>query len=210
MLKQLWNNGARMWRLFLNSDDQITDLRQELAEAQFRMTMDEEKIRAILRHPKLNTLKMVTESTEKGWKTQSTEATELQLLRAKRDNRKAHGQGFFKMMEKEISTIQEDIAKDLYDIATCHQEDVNRLMQEFDKHEIDTVVQFEAYEAERQSQTPGLSAPEPTASSQPSTKHTHQNEEFDNDDEHEPSLFDILHDDAEDESKEEVPADQQA
>ena len=48
---------------------QITDLRQALAEAQFRMTMGEDKIRAILRRHKLNTLKMVSEFMEKGWKT---------------------------------------------------------------------------------------------------------------------------------------------
>ena len=38
---------------------QITDLRQAVAEVQFRMTMGEEKIRAILRCRKLNTLKIV-------------------------------------------------------------------------------------------------------------------------------------------------------
>ena len=65
-------------------------------------------------------------------------------------------------------------------------------MQEFDKHDIDTVVQFEAYEAERQFQTPRLGAPEPATTSRPSTEHTHQTEESDDDDEHEPSLFDIL------------------
>ena len=45
---------------------QITDLRQALAEAQFRMTMGEDKIRAILRRHKLNTLKMVSDSMDKG------------------------------------------------------------------------------------------------------------------------------------------------
>ena len=45
---------------------QIIDLRQTLAESQFRMTMGEDKIRAILRRHKLNTLKMVSESMEKG------------------------------------------------------------------------------------------------------------------------------------------------
>ena len=99
------------------------------------------------------------------------------------------------MTEEAISTIQEDIAKDLSDIAACHQEEVNRLMQEFDKHEIDTVVQFEAYKAETQHQTLGLSALEPATTSWPSTEHTHQTEESDDDDEHEPCLFDILHDD---------------
>ena len=98
----------------------------------------------------------------------------------------------------------------MYDIASCHQEEVSRLMQEFDKHEIDTVVQFEAYEAERQSQTPGLETPEPAASSRPLTEHTHQTEEFDDDDDHKPSLFVISHDDIEDESEADVPPDQQA
>ena len=117
---------------------QVTDLRQALADAQFRMTMGEDKIRAILRRHKINTLKMVTESMEKGWKTWSAQAAELQLLRADRENRKAQGHGFFKMTEEAISTIQEDIAKDLSEIAACHQEEVNRLMQEFDKHDIDS------------------------------------------------------------------------
>ena len=74
------------------------------------MTMGEDKIRAILRRHKLNTLKIVSEFMEKGWKTWSAQAAELQLLRADRDNQKAQGQGFFK------STIQEDIPKDFYDI----------------------------------------------------------------------------------------------
>ena len=117
----------------------ITDLRQALADAEFRMTMGEDKIRAILRRHKINTLKMVTDSIEKGWKTWSAQAAELQLLRADRENRKAQGQGFFKMTEEAISTIQEDIAKDLSEI-TCHQEEVNRLMLEFDKHDIDTAL----------------------------------------------------------------------
>ena len=89
------------------------------------MTMGKDKIRAILRCHKLNTLKMVPESPEKAWKAWSAQAVELQLLRADKDNRKVHGQGFFRMTKEEISTIQEDIAKDLSDIAACHQEEVN-------------------------------------------------------------------------------------
>ena len=107
---------------------QITDLRQTLADAQFRITIGEDQIRAILRRQKINTLKMVTESMEKGWKTWSAQAAELQLLRADRENRKAQGQGFFKMTEEAISTIQEHIAKDLLEIAACHKEEVSRLM----------------------------------------------------------------------------------
>ena len=50
------------------------------------------------------------------------QAAKLQLRRAERDNRKAQGQGFFKMTEEAISTVQEDIAKDLYEMAACYQE----------------------------------------------------------------------------------------
>ena len=50
-------------------------------------------------------------------------------------------------------------------VAACHQEEINRLMQEFDKHDIETAVQFEAYEAERQRQTPRLGAPDTTTTS---------------------------------------------
>ena len=195
---------------------QVTNFRKALAEAQFRMSMGEEKIRTILKRHKLNTLKMVTESMDKGWKTWSAQAAELQLLRADRDNRKAQGQGFFKMTEEAISTIQEDIAKDLYDMAACHREEIGRLMQEFDKHDIDTVVQLDAFEAERQSQIPGLRAPEAVATPppRPSTEDTQQ-PAYSNDDDkesqqHEPSLFDILQDDIEDELDEDLPPDQPA
>ena len=91
------------------------------------------------------------------------------------------------------------------EIAACHQEEVNRLMQEFDKHDIDTAVQFEAYEAERQRQTPGLGAPETTTTSQPLTEPAQPMEESDDDDEHEPSLFDIF----DDYTEEDVPEEQQ-
>ena len=91
------------------------------------------------------------------------------------------------MTENAISTIQEDIAKDLSDIAACHQEEINRLMQEFDKHDIETAVQFEAYEAERQRQTPGLDAPDTATTSRPSTELEKQREESDDDEETEPS-----------------------
>ena len=44
----------------------ITDLRKTLAETRFRMSMGEERIRAILKRHKVNTLKMFTEFMDKG------------------------------------------------------------------------------------------------------------------------------------------------
>ena len=84
-------------------------------------------------------------------------------------------------------------------------------MQEFDKHDLDTTVQFEVYEVEWQRQTPGLGAQETTTISWPSTEPAQQMEESDDDDdEQEPSLFDILDDDAEEDPEDDVPEDQHA
>ena len=119
---------------------QITDLWKQLAAAQYNASMGEEKIKAILNRHKLNILKLVSDSLDRGWKTWLAQATELQILRADKDNRKTQGLGFFKMIEEAISTVHEDIARDLYDMAASHREEIIRLMHEFDKHEIDTSV----------------------------------------------------------------------
>ena len=66
-----------------------------LAAEQFRASVSQEKVRAILKRHRLNTLEMVKESMEKGWKTWSKQAAKLQMLRAGRENRKTQGPGFF-------------------------------------------------------------------------------------------------------------------
>ena len=47
----------------------IEDLCKQLAEAQYRASMGEEKINAILKRHRINTLKLVPDSLDKGWKT---------------------------------------------------------------------------------------------------------------------------------------------
>ena len=58
---------ARLMQVEEETNGQITNLRKALAEAQFQVSMGKEKRRAILKCHKLNTLKMVTESIDKGW-----------------------------------------------------------------------------------------------------------------------------------------------
>ena len=77
------------------------------------------------------------------------------------------------MSQNELDTVQEEIAKDIYEIAAFYKEEINRIMQEFDKHDIDTSVQLDHVEAERVSKTPGLRAPE-TSQIGPSTEQAHQ------------------------------------
>ena len=45
-----------------------------------------------------------------------------------------------------MSIVQEEIARDLYDMAAAHREEISQLVQEFDKHEIDTSTQLHEYE----------------------------------------------------------------
>ena len=66
----------------------IIDLRRTLATAQSEASMTQDRVQAIIRRHQLNTLKLVSESLEKGWQTWSAQATELQLLRADGENRK--------------------------------------------------------------------------------------------------------------------------
>ena len=58
----------------------ITNLRRTLAIAQFEASMTHDKVQAIMRRHRLNTLKLVNELFEKDWQTWSAQAAELQLL----------------------------------------------------------------------------------------------------------------------------------
>ena len=65
----------------------------------------QDRVQAIMRSYRLNTLKLVNESLEKGWQTWSAQVAELQLLRADRENRKVQGKGFLKMSEEAMTTV---------------------------------------------------------------------------------------------------------
>ena len=91
--------------------------------------------------------------------TWSAQTTKLQLSQSNKDNKKAQGQGFFKMTEEDISTVQEDLAQDLYEQASSHREEITRLMEEFDAHDIDTSVKLDKYERNQQQQIAELGSP---------------------------------------------------
>ena len=150
-----------------------------LAAEQFRASVSQEKVRAVLKRHRLNTLEMVKESMEKGWKTWSKQAAKLQMLRAGRENRKTQGPGFFKMTDEAIAIVQEDIAKDLYDMATCHREEGSWIMQGFDKHGVNTTVHLDNLVAEQWRQTPVLRAPE-AEKPRPLTEDSNKSDEANN------------------------------
>ena len=95
---------------------------------------------------------MALKSLDKGWKTWSTQATELQLLQVDYENWKKQGQCFFKMDEAAIATVQDELAKDIYELSASHREEITKLMEEYDDQHMATTVQFDAYEEERHQQ----------------------------------------------------------
>ena len=183
----------------------VSDLRKQLETAQFDASITKEKVQAIVGRHRSQTKKMIEESLDKGWKIWSAQAAELQLLRADRDNRRVQGPGFFKMAQKDIDTVHEDITKDIDEIAGFYKEEIHRIMQEFDKHDIRTSVHLDKIEAERISKTPGLKAPDTAQPGQPTEQAQSKpapDDESDTDDDEagmhprpdEPSIFDILND----------------
>ena len=47
------------------------------------------------------------------------------------------------MDEASNNTIHEGLARDLYKLVATHREEITRLMEEYDAHEIDTIVQLD-------------------------------------------------------------------
>ena len=45
-----------------------------------------------------------------------------------------------------ITTIQEDLVRDMYELVASYREEITHLMEEYDNHQIDTVVQLDVYE----------------------------------------------------------------
>ena len=184
----------------------ITDLRKELQAAQFDASITKDKVQHIIGKHRNLAKKMIDDSLAQGWKLWTAQAAELQLLRADKNNRQVQGPGFFKMAQKDIDNIQEDIMKDMDEIAAFYKEEIQRIMQEFDKHDIGTSVQLDKIEAERTSKTPNLPASERSEPEQPIGAQQSKpapNEECDTDDDEddgrqprseEPSIFDILND----------------
>ena len=71
---------AKLMQIEGTKNTVILDLRKCLAAAQSKASMTKEEVQAIIRRHRLNTVKMVDESLEKGWKLWAAQAAELQLL----------------------------------------------------------------------------------------------------------------------------------
>ena len=91
---------------------------------------------------------MITDSLNEGWQTWSKQAAEIQLLRADQENQKKQGQGYFKMDEDAINTLPQELANDIYELATSHREGITQFLEELHGQQIETTVKVDGYEKE--------------------------------------------------------------
>ena len=94
----------------------------------------------------------INEYSEKVWKEWSQQAAELQTLRADAENRKKAGDKFYKMDEESIVTIREELSEDFFALAEGHLKEVQGLVETLDDGQLNTQLQLEKYEQDRQQQ----------------------------------------------------------
>ena len=85
------------------------------------------------------------------------------------------------MSEEAIAAIQADLAHDLYELAASHREEITRLMEEFDAHDIDTSVKLDGYERDRRQQMAEVGAP-PASQPPPPNNEDNEGNNVDNND----------------------------
>ena len=52
------------------------------------------------------------------------------------------------MDEASITTIQDELAADIYELTTCRKKEINKLLEEYDDQQITLTLELEAYERE--------------------------------------------------------------
>ena len=88
----------------------------------------------------------------KVWKEWSQQTTELQILRADAENRQNAGKRFYKMDEESIVTIREELSENFFNLAKEHLKEVRGLVERLDDGQLDTQLDLEKYEQDRQQQ----------------------------------------------------------
>ena len=130
----------------------IIRLRQEKQEANARAQLGVDRIRLIMSAWRDRAQTSINECSEKVWKEWSQQAAELQTLRADAENRTKAGDKFYKMDEESIVTIREELSEDFFALAEAHLKEVRGLVERLDDGQLETQLQLEKYEQDRQQQ----------------------------------------------------------
>ena len=130
----------------------ITRLRKEMQEANARAQAGADRIRLIKLAWSDRAQACINESTEKVWKEWSQHAAELQRLRADVENRRKTGDKFYKMDQDSIVTIREELSEDFFALAEEHLKEIRGLVERLDDGQLETQLELENYEQDRQQQ----------------------------------------------------------
>ena len=130
----------------------IVRLRQEKQEANARAQLGVDRIRLIMSASRDRAQTNINECSEKVWKEWSQQAAELQTLRADAENRMKAGDKFYKMDEESIVTIREELSEDFFALAEEHLREIRGLVERLDDGQLETQLQLEKYEQDRQQQ----------------------------------------------------------
>ena len=128
----------------------IVRLRKEKQEAEERATLGVDRIRHIMSAWRDRTRKSINACSVELWKEWSHQATKLQTLWADAENRRKAGDKFYKMDEESIVTIREELSDGFFSLAQAHLGAVRGLVERLDDDQLDTQLQLEKYERERQ------------------------------------------------------------
>ena len=52
------------------------------------------------------------------------------------------------MDEAAITTVQDELANDIYELSTCHKDEITKLLEEYDDLQIVVAVELDAYKKE--------------------------------------------------------------
>ena len=123
-------------------------MRQEKQEANAGV----DRIRLIMSAWRDRAQTSINECSEKVWKEWAQQAAELQTLWADAENRMKTGDRFYKMDEESIVTIREELSEDFFALAEEHLKEIRGLVEILDDGQLETQLELEKYEQDRQTQ----------------------------------------------------------
>ena len=89
-----------------------------------------ENVRIILQTNREKFSAQLKTALDKGWMTWATRAVELHTYRTDWENRRKEGRGFYKLNDKSMATVLEDLAQDYRSLADQHSEELAQLLDD--------------------------------------------------------------------------------
>ena len=148
--KQLWAEMKLQYEARAQGHTaKINALKKSLDELRAKTNMGPERIRTLLHTHRGNFEHRLTEALAKGWAGWAQQAAELHTFRADHENRTKSGQGFFKLSNKSITAVREDLAADYQALTDRHLEEVAQILEEYGAAVVEIAHQLQTHAMDR-------------------------------------------------------------